>query len=119
MIKLKLLLIAYFYFFSCSIALSSDQKIVYLNLDHIVKSSIPGKLIISDLENKKKVFIEKFKSRENKLKDKEKDIINKKNILSEEEFKIKVTALNKEMKIYNNEKKKIFLEFEENKKKKT
>ncbi len=117
MIKYFKILIILFYSFLITNANSSDQKIVYLNLDYIVQNSVPGQLIIQDLENKKKINVEKFKLKENKLRDKEEDIIKKKNIISKEEFESEVLALTEEMNTYNKERKKILSEFEENKKK--
>lgn len=98
-------------------ALSNEQKIVYLNLDFIVENSIPGRQILQMLENKKKQNIERFKITESELRSKEQDLLKKKNILSKEEFDTKVFALTQEMNIYNQERKKIFQEFEKNKKK--
>tara|TARA_B100001057_G_scaffold183796_1_gene184474 strand:- start:1634 stop:2143 length:510 start_codon:yes stop_codon:yes gene_type:complete len=98
-------------------AFSSENKIVYLNLDNIVQQSIPGKIILKELESLRKENINKFKSKESELKSKENDIIKKKNILSKEEFETKLISLNKEMKVYNDERKKIYLQFEEIKKK--
>ena len=72
--------------------------------------------ILQELEIKKKQNIKKFKIKESELLNKEKDLLNKKNILSKEEFESKALALSEEMKIYNTERKKIFLEFEKNKK---
>ena len=51
------------------------------------------------------------------LRNKEQDLLKKKNILSKEEFDTKVFTLTQEMKTYNQERKKIFQEFEKNKKK--
>tara|TARA_X000000950_G_scaffold261191_1_gene331200 strand:- start:950 stop:1462 length:513 start_codon:yes stop_codon:yes gene_type:complete len=98
-------------------AYSDEQKIVYLNLNFIVENSTPGMQILQELEIKKKQNIKKFKIKENELLTKEKDLLNKKNILSQDEFESKALALSEEMKIYNTERKKIFLEFEKNKKK--
>ena len=98
-------------------AYSDEQKIVYLNLNFIVENSTPGMQILQELEIKKKQNIKKFKIKENELFNKEKDLLNKKNILSQDEFESKALALSEEMKIYNTERKKIFLEFEKNKKK--
>ena len=80
---------------------SAEQKIVYLNLDYIFQNSVPGKLILEGLDNKRKKNIEKFKLQENEFRQKEQDIINKKNILSKEEFESKVDKFKGEMKIYN------------------
>ncbi len=111
-------LVIFFFLFLNSNSYSSEQKIVYLNLDSIVQNSTPGKLILQDLDNKKKENIKKFKIKENQLRDKEQDIIKQKNILSKEEFESKIVSLNKEMNNYNKDRKKVFLEFEKNKKKK-
>ncbi len=113
----KFIIIYLFLFFNLS-AHSADLKVVYLNLDRIVKSTNSGNLILQKFDKQKKENVEKFKLKENELRDKEQDIIKKKNILSEEEFESKVLALKKEMKKYNEERQNFFLEYEQNKKKK-
>lgn len=118
MINIKKFLIIFFCFFLNIHASSADQKIVYLNLDAIVQNSVPGKLILEQLDTRKNKNIENFKLREKRLRDKEIDIIKKKNIISKEEFENQVSLLRNEMNIYNEEKEKIFLEFEKNKNKK-
>ena len=105
--NLKLYFLCFFIFINTNL-LSAEQKIVYLNLDYIFQNSVPGKLILEGLDNKRKKNIQKFKLQENELKQKEQDIINKKNILSKKEFEIKVVKLKSEMKIYNEERKKNF-----------
>ena len=117
MLKTLKLFFLFFCIFINTNLLSAEQKIVYLNLDYIFQNSVPGKLILEELDNKRKKNIEKFKLQENEFRQKEQDIINKKNILSKEEFESKVIKFKGEMKIYNEERKKIFLQFEENKKK--
>ena len=112
----KLFFFVFCIFFNTNL-LSSEQKIVYLNLDYIFQNSVSGKLILEGLDNKRKKNIEKFKLQENELRSKEQDLINKKNILSKEEFESKVVKLKQEMKNYNEFKKKIFNQFEDNKKK--
>ena len=112
----KLFFFVFCIFFNTNL-LSAEQKIVYLNLDYIFQNSVPGKSILEGLDDKRKKNIEKFKLKENEFRQKEQDIINKKNILSKEEFDSKVDKFKGEMKIYNEERKKIFLQFEENKKK--
>lgn len=118
MINIKKFLIIFLCFFLNIHASSADQKIVYLNLDAIVQNSVPGKLILEQLDTRKNKDIENFKLREKRLRDKEIDIIKKKNIISKEEFENQVSLLRNEMNIYNEEKEKIFLEFEKNKNKK-
>tara|TARA_B100001057_G_C22738533_1_gene906776 strand:+ start:644 stop:1156 length:513 start_codon:yes stop_codon:yes gene_type:complete len=96
----------------------NEQKIVYLNLDQIIQKSVPGSLILQNLKDQKKKNIKKFKLKGSDLKNQEKDIIKKKNILSKEEFETKALALSEKMKIFNKEREQTFLKFEEEKKKK-
>ena len=117
LLKYKIFII-FFYLALTSQSLSSDQKIVYLNLDYIIQNSAPGNLILKELDSIKKKNIEKFKLKKNNLKKKEDDLIKKKNILSTEEFESEVLALRDEMNNYNKERQEIFSKFEENKKKK-
>ena len=118
MINIKKFLIIFLCFFLNIHASSADQKIVYLNLDAIVQNSVPGKLILEQLDTRKNKDIENFKLREKRLRDKEIDIIKKKNIILKEEFENQVSLLRNEMNIYNEEREKIFQEFEKNKNKK-
>ncbi len=117
MFKISKLFIIYIILFFSTNSYSQEQNIVYLNLDQIIRNSTPGKTILLKLDNDRKENINKFKIRENELRTKEQDIINKKNLLSEGEFEKKISALSEEMKKYNEERKKIFLKYEENKKK--
>ena len=116
MVNFLKLFFFYILIFYNTFALSDERKIVYLNLNFIVENSKPGMQILQELEIKKKQNIKKFKIKESELLNKEKDLLNKKNILSKEEFESKALALSEEMKIYNTERKKVFLEFEKNKK---
>lgn len=107
-----------FFLFVSSYSYSVEEKIVYLNLDYIYQQSIPGKLILEELNKNRKLNIEKFKEKESEIRATEQDLIKKKNILSKEEFDLKVRTLNEEMQKYNKSREKAFLEFDENKKKK-
>lgn len=113
----KLFFLCLFIFFQSNVY-SSEQKIVYLNLDEIIQKSLTGKLILQELQDQNKMILEKFKSKRNNLINQEKDIIKKKNILSKEEFEAKASELNKKMKNFNKEREQTFLKFEEEKKKK-
>lgn len=106
-----------FFLFVSSYSYSVEEKIVYLNLDYIYQKSIPGKLILEELNKNRKLNIEKFKEKESEIRATEQDLIKKKNILSKEEFDLKVRTLNEEMQKYNKSREKAFLEFDENKKK--
>ena len=66
----------------------------------------------------KKKNIEQFELKKSNLKNKEDDLIKKKNILSTEEFESEVLALRGEMNNYNKDRQEIFSKFEKNKQKK-
>ncbi len=80
--------------------LSANSKVVYLDIDKILSSSLAGKSI--------KIFLDKeveknsifFKTKEKELKDKEKSIISQKNIIKEDEYKIKIENFKKEVSDY-------------------
>ena len=97
---------------------STEQKIAFLNLDLIFQNSTPGSLILKELKDQNKENIKQFKLRESDLRNEEQDIIKKQNILSKEDFETKVLSLKEKMKIFNKEKEKTFLKFEQEKKKK-
>ena len=86
--------------------LHAENKIAYINLDHILNNSIAGNSIsnyIQEIEEKKK---NEFKLIEKQLSDKEKHIIKKKNIVDKSEFENQVNILKKEIDKYRNSKKK-------------
>ncbi len=110
------LIILFFIFFNSS-EVSAQDKIKYINLDLIIKNTNAGKSILLNLENKKNENLKNFKIQEDKIIGEEQDLIAKKNILSEEEFKSKLTQLNNSFKKYSEKKQKKISEFENNKKK--
>ena len=76
---------------------AEDQKIVYLNIDKIMKQSIAGKSIKKQLENIYNKNLNKFKKNDEILKNKEKKIIAQKNILSQEDFQNEISSLRLEI----------------------
>ena len=92
--KFLIIKIFFFIFISC---FAEEQKIVYLNVDKIMQQSIAGKSIKKQLENFYNKNLEKFKKNDEILKNKEKKIINQKNILSKEDFQKELTGLRKEI----------------------
>ena len=91
------------FFFIFFILLSSDlfaEKIVYLNIEKIMKTSKAGKSIIKKINETNEENLKKFKKIEENLKKDEQDLIAKRNILSEEEFKKKFDLLKKKINDY-------------------
>ena len=76
------------------------EKIVYLNMEKIMKTSKAGKSIIKKINETNEENLKRFKKIEEELKNDEQDLIAKKNILSEDEFKKKFDLLKKKINDY-------------------
>ena len=76
------------------------EKIVYLNIEKIMKTSKAGISIIKKINKTNEENLKKFKKIEENLKNDEQDLIAKRNILSEEEFKKKFELLKKKINDY-------------------
>ena len=76
------------------------QKIVYLNIEEIMKTSKAGKSIIKKINETNEKNLKNFNKIEKDLKNDEQDLITKKNILNEEEFKKKFDLLKKKINDY-------------------
>ena len=85
------------FFFSVS---ANAEKIVYLDMDKIMQLSKAGKVAIEKINNQKKKDVNKFRKIEEDLKAQEIDLINKKNVLSSEEFNKKIESLTKKINDY-------------------
>ena len=94
---LKRFLIVIFFFLIIFSSLADEQKIVYLNVDKIMQESIAVKSIKNQLEKIYNKDLEKFKKNDEILKKKEKKIIAKKNIMSQEDFQKELTSLRSEI----------------------
>ena len=90
----------------CNIAYASE-KIVFIDINKILKISKAGKNGTKQLERAHKLNNEKLKKTENELKKEEKDIISKKNILSKEEYEKKITELRKKADDYRKNRSKL------------
>ena len=89
----------------------SEQKIAIINMDKVISTSNLGISILkqlNDLNNKNKKFLKK---EEKKFKEKEAKLISQKNIISEDEFQIKVDKLKSEISNYNQNRNKMILDF--------
>ena len=95
MLKKFLIINLFLIFFTLSYA--EEQKIVYLNVDKIMQQSIAGKSIKKQLENLYNKNLDKFKKNDEILRNKEKELIAKKNILSQKDFQKELSSLKKEI----------------------
>ena len=96
----------------------SVEKIAFIDIDYIIQNSLIGKKMLTEINNIDKKNVDKLKKKNKTLKDLELEINNKKNIISEEAFKLEVISFRKKLQDFTNEKNKIANEFNEYKKKK-
>ena len=103
---MKKTLISIFLFIFIASPVFSNEKIVYLDVEKIMKDSLAGKSIISQLKKKRESSISKFKSREKDIFEKEKKLISQKNILSKEDFEKKLKDLRNDVSNYQKDRNK-------------
>ena len=87
------------FFFNFNTSYSSE-KIAFIDLDFVLKNSNIGKSILEDIDKLNNKNINELKKKESELKKNEKEILPKKNILSEEEYKKEVDLLKDKIKKY-------------------
>ena len=98
-------------FFSTISLSKSNENIVYIDLDNIVKNTKAGKSIIDKLKTSKDTALKKFEKKEKALKKVEEDINKQKNVLSKEELKNKISDFRKEIASFRNDREKLINDF--------
>ena len=109
---MKLYLTVLFILFTIS---SYAKDLVVVDIDFIIKNSKNGKEIIDDLNEKNKKLIDKFQKQEKIFKDKETNLLAKKNILSQDEFNNSVNQFRNEINEFNINKQEKLNEFNKEK----
>ena len=84
-----------------------EEKVHFLNLDHVLNNTNEGKFIINELKIKNIDNINYLKDIEQELKILEKNISKLKNVVSEEEFQNQANILKKKLINYRKEKNEI------------
>ena len=107
---MKIKLISILIFFLVSMPSYSSEKVVYLDVEKIMQSSVAGKSIIAQLKSKQESSVSKFKKKEKDIIEKEKKLISQKNILSKEEFGKKIKNLRSDISNYQKDRNKAFNE---------
>ena len=97
--------------------LFASEKVTFLDLDAVLNNSQKGKVIVDKLNDFKNLNSNYFETKSKEIKKKEQELINKKNILSEEEFEKNFVVLKKEIEEFNKENKDNLLKYEKLKKK--
>ena len=108
--KLFKLIIFFFILLLFNISKINAEQIVYINMEKIMKESKAGKGIIKKINKSNEANISKFKKIEDDLKEQEKKLIAKKNVISEEEFKSKIEELRKKISEYRTKRQNIIQE---------
>ena len=80
---------------------NAQTNVAFIDMTYIMENSLAGKSLKKQLENLHKKNLSDFKTKEDSLKNKEKDLLAKKNILSDEEFQKKISQLRTDVKNYN------------------
>ena len=102
--KLTFYFLIFFLTFSFYSKTLGNDKIVFLDMEIVLKKSIFGKNLLSEIDNLNKKNIDELKIREKELKNKEAEIKKKQNILSKEEIDKEIDNLKNQVKIYRKEK---------------
>ena len=95
--KKNLLIFFLFFFTSNSLA---DNKVLYLDISFILNTSTAGKFLNDELNNINKKNLEEFKKIENSIKSEDDKLTKQKNIIKEDEYKIKVIELRSKYKSF-------------------
>ena len=80
--------------------LKAEDKVAYLDIDFILTNTLAGKSLLNTLKKQEEVKISKFKTNDEKFKNNEKKILAKKNLVSNEEIKKEMKALQIEFQKY-------------------
>ena len=83
-----------------------SQEIAIVDIDYLFNNSKKGKQIQNNFDKLEKNKLDTFKKKEMFLKEKEKKILAKKNVLSPKDFESEIIKFQTEVKNYNDEKKK-------------
>ncbi len=82
----------------------SNENIAFIDLDYVIQNTNIGKEVLKNINNLDKKNIESLKKKNKEIKDKDIELNNKKNIISEESFKKELKILKDKVNIYKNEK---------------
>jgi Skp family chaperone for outer membrane proteins len=93
-------------FSSLSINVSqAENKVFYIDVDYVLTNTLAGKLLLNTLKKEEELKINQFKLSNNEFKNKEKKILAKKKLISQEEIDKQLKLLQFEFQEYRKEKK--------------
>ena len=84
--------------------LNADDKVAFLDIDFILTNTVAGKSLLNSFKEEEQIKINKFKDTDEKFKNNEKKILAKKNLISNDEIKKEMQALQIKFKEYKKNK---------------
>ena len=115
---IKNIFFIFFLLFSIISNSYSDDKIKFIDLDSMLEKTTIGKKIINDLNILNNNNLESLKPKEDIIKNKQNEINIQKNIISNDELKIKIDEYQKQVKEFQNERKRLVDNFNKQKQEK-
>ena len=73
--------------------LKAENKVAYLDIDFILTNTLAGKMLLKNLKEEEAVKVNKFKADDEKFKNDEKKILAKQKLISNDEIKKEMKAL--------------------------
>ena len=105
MIKIKVILLSFFFILLQINLLSSNENIVFVDVDYVIKNSNVGKKALKKINNLDKKNIDKQKKKNSELQKLETELKNKQNIITNDAFQLEVKNLKELVNAYKKEKK--------------
>ena len=84
--------------------IKANDKISYVNMDYLISNTIAGKSLLENLKKEEKIKVDKFKISDEDYKNKEKKILAKKNLVTNEEINKELRSLQIEFQNYRKNK---------------
>ena len=106
---LRYLILIIFVLFSHNV--KAETKIVFIDIDYLMKNSNIGKISLKKLENLNNKNINVLKENEKKLKQEENLLLQKRDIISQEEFEKEIKILRTKIKEFNTNKEKMVKDY--------
>ena len=105
MIKIKVILLSFFFILLQINLLSSNENIVFVDVDYVIKNSNVGKKALEKINNLDKKNIDTLKKKNSELQKLETELKKKQNIITNHAFQLKEKNLKEMINAYKKEKK--------------
>ena len=102
-------------FLSFSFKVFGNEPVAYLDIDFIFNNTNIGKKVILNLNEENKQNLLELNKKQEILKKNEKDLINKKKLITDDQFKKELSQLNQNIELFRNNKDELVKKFEKKK----